>query len=436
MLINPIQASCPGATHLPVVPPATAGLRLVPRNLGGDAAGRLPQPLLDAAGQGVGAGPQAAALQAQQGRQQGYGQQGNGVTPWMCPQGEGQHVPWLLGGHTSPSCCPSALVCWRSACPSRPAGCRGSPGGHRCRGRGSSPVGETGRCGQPPSSPKRGKGACSDASSSQGGLRQTRRPVLNLGSRVSQMPRRLEGRVSCREPLMLYVPGPSLASCRREQSVRMSWVLPAALPASLGPQEMCMEGGSTSALTWSLRFFFITLKWKWGSWIVREPGSALAQQEAGTLPCKAEPEHRGVYIAAPHPAAHPGSVAHPDVRHPWIPWTTGAAALLSCMLPNPGCKQLTSTSTPQGAPEPELGVPSCCVQNGHSRFGSCTANSGSPPMYPQPHLAAHVSRRWLCGGSPHRGSPHHGTHVLWGQAKDPGWNGGCSLAAQSPPPCL
>lgn len=388
----------------------------------------------------------------------------------MCPQGEGQHVPWLLGGHTSPSCCPSDHVCQRSACPSRPAGCRGSPGGRRCRGQGSSPVGEMGRRGQPPSSPRRGKGARSDASSSRGRLRCTRWPALNLGSRVSQMPRRLEGRVSCREPLMLYVPGPSLASCKRKKDgVRMSQVLPAALPASLDPQEMCTEGGSTPALTWSLRFFFITLKWKWGSWIVREPGSAPAQQEAGTLPCKAEPEHHSVYIDAPRPAAHPGPVAHPNVMHqerglllggwisqtqpacgleggsqgklgfavdPHYPWTTGTAALLSCTLPSPGCEQLASTSTPQGAPKPELGVPSCCVQNGLSRFGSCTANSGSPPMYPRPHLAAHVSRRWLCGGSPRCGSPHHGTHVLWGQAEHPGWNGGCSLAAQSPPPCL
>lgn len=95
----------------------------------------------------------------------------------------------------------------------------------------------------------------------------------------------------------------------------MSRALLAALPVSLGPQEMCMEGGSTPAPTWRLRFFFITLKWKWGSWICREPVSAPAQPEAGVLPCKAEPEHRCAYTAAARPAARPGSVAHPGVRH-------------------------------------------------------------------------------------------------------------------------
>lgn len=65
-----------------------------------------------------------------------------GQTPPACPQG--RDSPGLPAGHTSPSCCPSALACWQSACPAPRGGRRGSPGGHRCQGRGSSPAGEMG----------------------------------------------------------------------------------------------------------------------------------------------------------------------------------------------------------------------------------------------------------------------------------------------------
>lgn len=95
--------------------------------------------------------------------------------------------------------------------------CRGSRGGRRCQAQGSSPAGEMGWCGQPPvSSGDRGD-AHRDASSSQVRLQRTRRLSLNLCSLVSQMPLRLEGCVSCRKSLMLYVPGPSLSCCGRKK---------------------------------------------------------------------------------------------------------------------------------------------------------------------------------------------------------------------------
>lgn len=218
-------------------------------------------------------------------------------------------MPWLSGRRTSLSCCPSALVCWRSACPAPQGECRGSRGGRRCQAQGSSPAGEMGWCGQPPvSSGDRGD-AHRDASSSQVRLQRTRRLSLNLCSLVSQMPLRLEGCVSCRKSLMLYVPGPSLSCCGRKKMVRIGWALKATLPMLLGRPDK--ERGADLALTCCLRFFSITLNWKWGSWIAQEPAPALAQPEAGVVPCKAEPENNCMYTTA----SHAGSVAHPKLRN-------------------------------------------------------------------------------------------------------------------------
>lgn len=198
-----------------------------------------------------------------EGKWQGNLQQRNRATPKPQSQGKEQDVPWLSGRRISLSCCPSALVCWQSACPSPPGERRGSPGGRRCQAQGSSPAGEMGQHGQPPvSSADRGN-AHRDASSSQVRLQCTRWLSLNLCSLVSQMPLRLEGCVSCRKSLMLYVPGPSLSCCRRKKMVRIGWASKATLPMLVGHQDK--ESGSNLSLTCCLRFFSITLNWKWGS---------------------------------------------------------------------------------------------------------------------------------------------------------------------------
>jgi len=238
-LRNPVQAQGPGATHLQGMMATTGGLRLVPREgLAGSGAARPPQPLADAAPQVVGAGSQAAVLQARGNRRRGpRSAVGRGHPASVSPE-KGQDSPWLPAGHTSPSCCPSAFACWRSTCPSPPGGRRGSPRGRTSRGRGSSPAGEAGwpqaaSAGGTVPSPPRGDGptvapnTCKGRRATSRSRRTPSGSVCRAGVRTprasqnrcfpaSQIPQRLEGPGSCRKSLMSYVPGPSLSFCGRK----------------------------------------------------------------------------------------------------------------------------------------------------------------------------------------------------------------------------
>lgn len=97
-LRNPIWVWGPGTTHLQGVTATTSGLRPVPREeLVGAGAGRPPQPLVDAAGQVVGARSQATALQVWEERQQGLCSTGGRGHPTSMSPGQGAGLTTAAG---------------------------------------------------------------------------------------------------------------------------------------------------------------------------------------------------------------------------------------------------------------------------------------------------------------------------------------------------